>query len=467
MSILMAMAVAIISASAATTKTIYLKPNGWESDGAVLEAWIWGGGDQWVTFNDTDADGVFEATVPSGTTGFKLLRRSPSHKKGSWDSGTYWNQTGDINLGGKNCVKLTNWSGGYSTENFTPTPSDPVVAVAGSMNGWSTDANKVTSENGVATITISNIAEGEKTFKIVVNGSWVGYTGINIDSLSNISMSDKGGNDHNIMFNTEGAGSATFTYTIATKTIKVVWTCDDHIYANDCDTDCNDCGATREITHTYMDGVCDCGEKIDVLEKNGEGVIVLGEDFNAQGTIVFTENSVIDLNGKTLIANGVITFHESTRFVGEGKLVIPQNGLVLAGEADHMAVWVGDGYVFNEVVDQFKSAVTGDDSFNVVFRPSFGTTEHNKTILGGNTNAGLTFELQIWNGENKVFAGTLNADIVKQAYAENGAISIRVNSAPAGTYTVKLVIKSTTGLTNTANLGTITIPVVEEIPEGN
>ena len=114
--------------------------------------------------------------------------------------------------------------------------------------------------------------------------------------------------------------------------------------------------------------------------------------------------------------------------------------------------------------DQYKSEVTGDDSFNVVFRPSFGSTEYNEEILGGDINAGLTFELQIWNGETKLFAGTINAELVKQAYKNGGAISIRVKNAPAGTYTVKLVIKSSIGLINTAEFKTITIPAVEDAP---
>ena len=126
-----------------------------------------------------------------------------------------------------------------------------------------------------------------------------------------------------------------------------------------------------------------------------------------------------------------------------------------------MPVWVGDGYVFNEVTNQSKSEVTGDDSFNVVFRPSFGSTAHNEAILGGDTDAGLTFELQIWNGETKVFAGTIKADLIKQAYAEGGAISIRVKNAPAGTYTVKLVIKSSVGITFTETLQEVEIKAVQ------
>ena len=195
------------------------------------------------------------------------------------------------------------------------------------------------------------------------------------------------------------------------------------------------------------------------------GTITLTKDVNyGEADFVIPSAVTINLNGHNITAAGVITFDTATRFVGEGKLVIPQDRIVLAGEADDIAVWVGDGYVFNQVKDQYKSEVTGDDSFNVVFRPSFGSTEYNEEILGGEINAGLTFELQIWNGETKLFAGTINAELVKQAYKNGGAISIRVKNAPAGTYTVKLVIKSSIGLINTAEFKTITIPAVEDAP---
>ena len=234
---------------------------------------------------------------------------------------------------------------------------------------------------------------------------------------------------------------------------------------------------TGVVTGGTIEGDVYCEEGGAKLTVNVNENITLDQALAIGGTITLTKDVdygkedfiipsavTINLNGHNITAAGVITFDTATRFVGEGKLVIPQDKIVLAGEADDIAVWVGDGYVFNQVNDQYKSEVTGDDSFNVVFRPSFGSTEHNEAILGGDIDAGLTFELQIWNGETKLFAGTINAELVKQAYANGGAISIRVKNAPAGTYTVKLVIKSSIGLINTAEFKTITIPAVEDAP---
>jgi len=91
-------------------KTIYLNTGGsslWNQSEAWFEAWIWGDGDQWVTFKETDEADIYSVEVPSGTTGLKILRRGPEHAAGSWDS--KWNNTSDITLNGNNCITITGW----------------------------------------------------------------------------------------------------------------------------------------------------------------------------------------------------------------------------------------------------------------------------------------------------------------------------------------------------------------------
>ena len=101
-----------------TERKIYLKPGEWSADKAWFQAWTWGGGiaDSWITFTDSDKDGVYEAFIPVGRTGMKLVRKSPSHAENTWDK---WNETGDINIpsDGKNLFTITYWSGGdWSTK---------------------------------------------------------------------------------------------------------------------------------------------------------------------------------------------------------------------------------------------------------------------------------------------------------------------------------------------------------------
>ncbi len=97
-------------------KTIYFKPKGWANDSAWFDAWVWGGGDQWVTFKKTGETGIYYANVPSGTTQLKMYRRSPSHTGQDWD-GNQWNNSGNLSLNGKNYIVEGNNFGSFSVSN--------------------------------------------------------------------------------------------------------------------------------------------------------------------------------------------------------------------------------------------------------------------------------------------------------------------------------------------------------------
>ena len=106
--------------AASNEKTIYLNTGGstlWDQGGATFVAWIWGGGDQWVTFKSTNESGIYSAVVPKGTTGMICFRKGPGMTNGWAKDTNYWNRTnGDITLNGKNCIKITGWgSNGNST----------------------------------------------------------------------------------------------------------------------------------------------------------------------------------------------------------------------------------------------------------------------------------------------------------------------------------------------------------------
>lgn len=66
------------------------------NDGAKIFAWVWGGsnGDKWVSCNNSGGAVAFE--LPSGCTGFKLVRVPGSTSTPDW--GSVWNQTGDITV---------------------------------------------------------------------------------------------------------------------------------------------------------------------------------------------------------------------------------------------------------------------------------------------------------------------------------------------------------------------------------
>ena len=97
-----------------TGVTIYLKPGVWETGGARYQAWIWGAGDQWVTFTKV-SDGLYSTKVPEGTTSMKVLRKGPDHANNAWQS---WNDTGGVTLEGKNCIEITDWNQSYKMSTY-------------------------------------------------------------------------------------------------------------------------------------------------------------------------------------------------------------------------------------------------------------------------------------------------------------------------------------------------------------
>ena len=111
---------------------VYLNPGAWNSDSPRFEAYFFGNGEAWATMADTDNDGVFEASVPTGMTNVIFVRMDPNKPEHSWDS--KWNQTDDLSLTeGNNCFTFGSWgqdgandSGTWSlyTPSTTPTP-DP------------------------------------------------------------------------------------------------------------------------------------------------------------------------------------------------------------------------------------------------------------------------------------------------------------------------------------------------------
>lgn len=95
----------------AETRTFYLKASGWASDGAVIDAWIWGKSitDMWIDFEKIGETTKFKAELPKGTTGIKLFRRSSTHTKNDFDEKNFWNTSGDLTISDANdCLTFNN-----------------------------------------------------------------------------------------------------------------------------------------------------------------------------------------------------------------------------------------------------------------------------------------------------------------------------------------------------------------------
>ena len=125
-------------ANAATPDVVYLKPNSeWLVDGARFAAYFFGNGEKWVSMTDSDGDGYYEATVPSGFPSVIFCRMNGGTSANNWDN--KWTQTADLTLptNGKNCWTLNSgdWNGGGSWGTHSATPTVVEYYLFGYING--------------------------------------------------------------------------------------------------------------------------------------------------------------------------------------------------------------------------------------------------------------------------------------------------------------------------------------------
>ena len=111
---------------AATPSTLYLKPNAnWKVDGARFGAYFFQDqANTWASMTDSDGDGVYECSVPSGYSNVIFCRMDSGNATNSWDA--VWNQTSDLVIptNGTNCYTIASdaWShgsGSWSTISTT------------------------------------------------------------------------------------------------------------------------------------------------------------------------------------------------------------------------------------------------------------------------------------------------------------------------------------------------------------
>lgn len=130
--------------SGSADRVLYFKPNAnWSADGVTFAAWAWATGTDgsWYAMADSDADGLYEVTLPSGID--NIIFASMKGET-SWDKKV--NQTADLKVptDGKNIYDVA--SGTWVSAGETPdTPEVPEGAVAsewgliGVAGNWSTN----------------------------------------------------------------------------------------------------------------------------------------------------------------------------------------------------------------------------------------------------------------------------------------------------------------------------------------
>ena len=246
-----------IPASAADFSTgtkLYLNANFWDPSSARFAAYFFNdstGKNAWVSMSDTDGDGIYEVTAPSGTWQ-KLIfcRMNKNAPANNWDN--KWNQTGNLTYDGtKNLFTVSQWdnqTSGWSKLSWTVTGS---AGLCGSEWDPSDTNNDMALVNGSWTKEYTGVNKGTYTFKVALGHSW--STGVAYPS-EDYSLDVPNGNS-----------KVTIKISNKNVSVKVEHICADSNTDNDhiCDYNCgnevalNDCtGGTATCTSQATCSVC-------------------------------------------------------------------------------------------------------------------------------------------------------------------------------------------------------------------
>lgn len=210
--VIMLMSIATLTSFAADDAVIYLIPNSnWKSDNARFAIYTWTSSSdyKWVDMTDSDNDGIYEGTLPSGYTNVIFCRLTPSDSHNGWS--TTWNQTNDLVYDGtKNLYTIGSdaWSKGdgswsvydenacahkYENDVCTNCGEELFYIIAGNVmkadgkyrdgdnstlfiSAWdeTDESNRMTydKESECYVKIYENVAAGEYHFKVVKNKSW-------------------------------------------------------------------------------------------------------------------------------------------------------------------------------------------------------------------------------------------------------------------------------------------------------
>ena len=171
--------VAVNAVTMSGGEQLYLKPNSnWVQANARFAMYVFNNStntNQWVDMKDSNGDGVYEVTVPSGSwTNVIFCRMNPGAATNDWSN--KWNQTGDLVYDGTKDMYAMNagsWDqGAWGTYVY----EEAYYTIAGTISsaGWSPEnGERLRDEDadGIYVYTYTNVAAGSYEFK-VTNGTW-------------------------------------------------------------------------------------------------------------------------------------------------------------------------------------------------------------------------------------------------------------------------------------------------------
>ena len=270
--VLMTMITAIsslgLNASAANISggtKLYLNADFWDPSSARFAAYFFNdstGKNAWVSMADSDGDGIYEVTAPSGTWEKVIFcRMNKSTTANDWAN--KWNQTGNLTYDGtKNLFTVSAW------DNQTSGWSKFQVQLAGELTDWdAAKAPAMTINGSIATYTKS-LTVGTYKFKIISGGHWLGKTSAVInDTTSDLALSTSG---NDCTLKVSKCGVYTFSFSASKLTITRADADDAHTWNAGAETTAPGCETAGVKTYTCT--VTGCGttktETIAALNHN-------------------------------------------------------------------------------------------------------------------------------------------------------------------------------------------------------
>lgn len=463
------------SASAADMtggEVLYLKPNSnWTQAGARFAAYFFNnstGKNTWVSMTDSNGDGIYEVTAPSGNWANVIFcRMNPSTSANNWDN--KWNQTSDLTYDGTNnlyTVADGAWDNGGGTWSF----HHERYTVAGLPELCGTDwdpsdtNNDMTLDGNLYTKTFYNVPAGSYTFKIVADQSWA-----------------HAWPSQNKAFTvTHTVDNITITFDEATKAVSVVQSCahagdtefEDSATCKDDGTKteiCVDCGAVLGTTdspatgkhsynangvcsvcgdvcthadhetdgsckacgivveHSYVNGFCSvCGKERNIAAQIGqteyatfaealaaarEGDTVVMLKAAEISSLMLMDSICVDLNGCTLTAGYVAAYPGSTIIdsAGGGLLKVSKKRVMLQKDNGYLPIWNGtDGYMLRACTKlNSKIESQTETSLTYKFLPTLGADAY-ALLAEGADASGVKLKVEVsWDKGDGTIGSTI------------------------------------------------------------